>query len=68
MPSYESNGSPSLAKMEYNNGGRYGGAKKFNFGNIVGDPFSLATIGIAIVSSPDTKCGRRELTVSSLGG
>ena len=42
--------SPSFAKMDLNNG-RFGGAKKsFNFANIAGDPFSLATIGIAIVS------------------
>lgn len=48
--------SPSLRKMELNNGngnnGRFGGGggRKFNFSNIAGDPFSLATIGIAIVS------------------
>ena len=42
--------SPSFAKMDLNNG-RFGGAKKsFNFANIAGDPFSLATIGISIVS------------------
>ena len=44
--------SPSLLKMELNNNGRFGGGgkKSFNFANIAGDPFSLATIGIAIVS------------------
>lgn len=42
--------SPSLNKMEMNNGGRFGAGKKFAIGNIVGDPFSLATIGIAVVS------------------
>jgi SHO1 osmosensor len=41
--------SPSLQKMDMNNG-RFGGEKKgFNFANIAGDPFSLATIGIALV-------------------
>ena len=49
MPSFGSNRSPSLKKMEYNNNGRYG-SSKFSMGHIVGDPFSLATIGIAIVS------------------
>ncbi|KAK3722968.1 Transmembrane osmosensor [Vermiconidia calcicola] len=34
--------------MELNNG-KYGGEKKgFNISNIIGDPFSLATIGIAV--------------------
>lgn len=45
--------SPTLNKMEANNRGRFGGGKKFAIGNIVGDPFSLATLGIAIVSSCD---------------
>lgn len=48
MPSFGSN-SPSLKKMEYNTRGTKGGAT-FNFGNIAGDPFSLATIGIGFVS------------------
>lgn len=52
MPSYSGNNSPSLQKMDYS-AGRHGG-KRFDFGNIVGDPFSLATIGIAIVSNMDT--------------
>lgn len=53
MPSFGSNGSPSLQKMDMNNGGgRFGKVgSKFNLANIVGDPFSLATIGIAIVSA-----------------
>ncbi|KAF2720218.1 hypothetical protein K431DRAFT_295427 [Polychaeton citri CBS 116435] len=40
--------SPSLRKMEM--GGKYMGVSKpsFNFGNIFGDPFPLATIGIAL--------------------
>ena len=52
MPSYGSNRSPSLKKMDYNhNAARYSGSnKKFDLGNIVGDPFSLATIAIATVS------------------
>ena len=54
MPSYGSQRSPSLKKMDYNNGARYGNAKRFNMGNIVGDPFALATIGIAIVSARPT--------------
>lgn len=49
MPSYGSLGSPSLKNMDYNHA-RYGGGKKFNFGHIFGDPFPLATIGIAVVS------------------
>lgn len=49
--------SPSLMKMETNNG-RFGsgGKKSFNFANIAGDPFSLATIGIAIVSAIECAC------------
>ena len=43
--------SPTLNKMEMNNGGRFSAGKKFAIGNIIGDPFSLATIGIAIVSA-----------------
>lgn len=51
MPSYGSNRSPSLKKMDYNNNGRYGGGgKRFEMSNIMGDPFSLATIAIATVS------------------
>lgn len=56
MPSFGSTntGSPELSKMEINHA-RYGantnnGGKRFNFGNIAGDPFWLGTIGIAIVS------------------
>ncbi len=49
MPGFDGPDSPSLHKMEMNNG-RYGGERKgFNFSNIAGDPFSLATIGIALV-------------------
>lgn len=57
MPPYSAH-SPSLRKMEgYGNGrrdtygGGYGSGKRFSFGNIVGDPFALATISIAIVRS-----------------
>lgn len=49
MPSFGSNNSPSLQKMEMNNA-RYSSGKRFSFGNIAGDPFWLGTIGIAIVS------------------
>jgi len=49
MPSYGSLGSPSLRKME-NGHGYNGGRSTFSFGRIVGDPFALATISIAIVS------------------
>lgn len=31
---------------------RYGGRKKFSMGNIFGDPFPLATLGIGIVRHP----------------
>ncbi|KAK0250758.1 Transmembrane osmosensor [Friedmanniomyces endolithicus] len=50
MPSFGSKESPSLKKMDYNNNNnaRYGGGSKFSMGHIVGDPFSLATIGIAL--------------------
>nr|POF07071.1 high osmolarity signaling protein sho1b [Quercus suber] len=50
MPSLNSR-SPSLKKMDYNNNTsspRRGGRKRFDFGNIIGDAFSLATTTIAI--------------------
>ncbi|KAF2843228.1 high osmolarity signaling protein SHO1 [Patellaria atrata CBS 101060] len=45
-PPYGSLGSPSLRKME----GRYESRKKFSPGYILGDPFALATISIAILA------------------
>ena len=71
MVSYGSNRSPSLKKMDYNhNGARYGGSgKKFDFGHIVGDPFSLATIAIATVSECLSGWRRHgELTWNRLAG
>ncbi|CAK4030269.1 High osmolarity signaling sho1 [Lecanosticta acicola] len=49
MPAFGSNhtASPELQKMEMGHS-RYGGGKRFSIGNIVGDPFWLGTIGIAI--------------------
>jgi SHO1 osmosensor len=49
MPSYGSQSNPSLRKME--NG--YGQTQRstFSVGRIIGDPFALATISIAIVST-----------------
>lgn len=49
MPSYGSLHSPSLRKME-NSRGSYG-RKGINMGNIIGDPFALATISIGAVSN-----------------
>lgn len=52
MKEFKDVDSPTLNKMEANNGGRFGrGTRKFSIGNIIGDPFSLATIGIAVVST-----------------
>ncbi|KAK3934909.1 high osmolarity signaling protein SHO1 [Diplogelasinospora grovesii] len=48
MPSYGSLHSPSLRKME-NSRVQYG-RKGINLGNIVGDPFALATISIAALA------------------
>lgn len=48
MPSYGSLHSPSLKKMEHSRV-QYG-RKSVNMGNIVGDPFALATISISMVS------------------
>ena len=48
MPGYGSLRSPSLGKMEYSRA-QYG-RKRISFGNIIGDPFALATISIATVS------------------
>lgn len=49
MPSYNSLGSPSLRKMDNARPG-HGGGRRFSLGYIIGDPFALATISIAIVS------------------
>ena len=52
MPTFRGSRSPSLRKMELNNGKfGNGGSKGFSMSNVFGDPFSLATIGIAIVSA-----------------
>lgn len=49
MP-YSSLGSPSLQKMEAGRRDVYGGRKpRFSCGQIIGDPFALATSSIAIV-------------------
>ncbi|KAF2139033.1 uncharacterized protein K452DRAFT_79813 [Aplosporella prunicola CBS 121167] len=48
MPSYGSLDSPSLQKMEHRQS--YGGRARFSFGNIIGDPFALATISISILA------------------
>jgi len=48
MPSYGSLHSPSLKK--YDNMVEYRRASSFNFGNIVGDPFALATISISLLA------------------
>lgn len=53
MPSYGSLHSPSLRKMNGNmDSGRRSG---MDMGNIIGDPFALATISIAAVSCT-SKC------------
>jgi SHO1 osmosensor len=47
-------GSPSLQKMDANRREMYGGRKsRFSCGQIVGDPFALATSSIAIVRRHD---------------
>ncbi|KAF2104472.1 SHO1 osmosensor [Rhizodiscina lignyota] len=46
MPPYGSLRSPSLRKME----GNYGSSRRMSFGNIIGDPFALATISISILA------------------
>jgi SHO1 osmosensor len=48
MPSHAEFYSPSLRKME--GGGRYSEPTRFSIARIIGDPFALATISIAIVS------------------
>jgi SHO1 osmosensor len=48
MPSYGSLHSPSLRKMENS---RYGGGRKgISLGNVIGDPFALATISISALA------------------
>ncbi|KAI1823757.1 hypothetical protein F4861DRAFT_307610 [Xylaria intraflava] len=48
MPSYGSLPSPSLRKMEQSRAGY--GRKRMSLGNVIGDPFALATISIASLS------------------
>lgn len=48
MPYYGSLHSPSLQKME--NSRQQYGRRGINMGNIIGDPFALATISISAVS------------------
>jgi SHO1 osmosensor len=48
MPGYGSLHSPSLRKMEYSRP-QYG-RKRMSLGNIIGDPFALATISIATLA------------------
>ncbi|KAH7410150.1 high osmolarity signaling protein SHO1 [Phaeosphaeria sp. MPI-PUGE-AT-0046c] len=48
MPSYGSQSTPSLRKME--NGHSYGQRSTFSVGRIIGDPFALATISISILA------------------
>ncbi|KAK1758017.1 hypothetical protein QBC47DRAFT_132207 [Echria macrotheca] len=48
MPSYGSLHSPSLRKME-NSRAQYG-RKRMSLGNVIGDPFALATISIAALA------------------
>lgn len=51
MPAYSSATSPSLNKMEANRRDTYGGRRRrFDLGNIIGDPFALATISIAVIA------------------
>jgi hypothetical protein len=52
MPSNASLGPYLSEKMNTYDGGYGGGRKKFSMGNIFGDPFPLATLGIGIVRHP----------------
>lgn len=56
MPNYGSLHSPSLKK--HNNMAEYRRGGRFEFGNIIGDPFALATISISLVrhSTPFRVC------------
>jgi hypothetical protein len=66
MPSYGSLHSPSLKK--YNMNIMDSRRNRFNAGNIVGDPFALASISISLVSWHQLCSRERQLTASSLGG
>lgn len=54
MPSNASLGPYLQEKMDHYDNRGYGGgrSKKFSMGNIFGDPFPLATLGIGIVRHP----------------
>lgn len=51
MPFYASIPSPSIRKMTGQDPSRAGpyGSHGFDFGNIAGDPFALATISVSVV-------------------
>jgi hypothetical protein len=56
MQSYYTNNESSIRKMHGQDpsmlrGRPYGSSGGFDFGNIVGDPFALATVSISIVSA-----------------
>ena len=70
MPGFESSGSDSPRKMENGVSARLGGGggnNKFDIGNVIGDPFSLATIGIAIVSAAPGPVGMRSADSTQCG-
>ncbi|PNS18033.1 hypothetical protein CAC42_3992 [Sphaceloma murrayae] len=50
MPTYSSLDSPSLRKMEGYKRDSFGKRKRFSMGNILGDPFALATISVGIMA------------------
>lgn len=70
MPTYSSVDDQSFRKMESYKRDSFGRKKRFNMGNIFGNPFALASISVGVVShvalSPITCIHKAEIDVLTM--